>query len=278
MDTSSFDFHYSFSHARSRPLVIDINTYKPRRRHSFGSPRQHSPTYHWGDYRFDWFPRPRRRRCSSPIRTVNSWQRQRQCERIPPVIMQQTVGQRPTPSLAHSVLENICCEAQRCRTIVAHLGKLRRYLSRADYVVAYATFKEIEKLRGALMELVDLFQIYRLRLQLILYYVDVAIKSVSFTLLRMDLCLNERRLPPDTQWREICHSLYAELRTMSIQSRFAMYLQFFSMMNAALSGYVACYFAAILWQLISQVCLVRFPSGRAYTQRHIDVSPRPANQ
>lgn len=239
MDISSFDFHYSFRHARSRPLVIDIYTYKPRRRRSPESRRQYSPAYHRDDYQFDWYPRPPRKRYSSPIRTINNWQRPRQCERPPSVIMQQTVGQRLGPSLAHSVLENICCEAQRCRVIVAHLGKLRRYLSRADYVVAYATFKEIEKLRGALMELVDLFQIYRLRLQLVLYYVDVAIKSVSFTLLRMDLCLNERRLPPDTQWREICHSLYAELRTMPIQSRFTMYLQFFSMMNAALSGYVA---------------------------------------
>lgn len=91
-------------------------------------------------------------------------------------------------------------EAQRADKISAHLLHVRNLIGLEFYDNISALLREIESSSRLLRDLYDLFPIYKSRVPIILYYLNVILPSLCKTLHEMVIYIDNDGLPPKARW------------------------------------------------------------------------------
>lgn len=116
-------------------------------------------------------------------------------------------------------------EAQRADTVAAHLVRIRNTLEPEFSEQIAAVFKEIESSSGLFRDLYDLFPVYRSRVPIIVYYLNVILPSYCNTLQLMTTFINNDAISIRSQWVSIYEHI-GEQGGMTLITRFAMFVEF----------------------------------------------------
>ena len=115
-------------------------------------------------------------------------------------------------------------EAQRADKVADGLLKIRTTLDLEFYDQISAVLREVETTSRLLRDLYDLFPIYRSRVPIIVYYLNVILPSLQRTLKEMKLYLEHENLPARTQWSLMSDRLNQQ-GGMTLAARFVMYVE-----------------------------------------------------
>jgi hypothetical protein len=115
-------------------------------------------------------------------------------------------------------------EAERADRAAEGLLRLRTALDLEFYDQISAVLREVESTSRLLRDLYDLFPIYRSRVPIILYYLNVILPSFQRTLKEMKVYLEHENLPPRAQWSLMSDRLNQQ-GGMTLAARFVMYVE-----------------------------------------------------
>ncbi|KAF4625426.1 hypothetical protein G7Y89_g12738 [Cudoniella acicularis] len=115
-------------------------------------------------------------------------------------------------------------EAKRADKVAAQLLSLRTDLDPEYYENISAVLKEVECSSRLLRDLYDLFPIYRTRVPVVLYYLNVILPTLCKTMRDMMIYIDNADLPTRTQWRLMTERL-GDQGGMTLAQRFAMYCE-----------------------------------------------------
>ncbi|KAG4440300.1 hypothetical protein IFR05_004207 [Cadophora sp. M221] len=114
-------------------------------------------------------------------------------------------------------------EALRADKAVVHLLRIRTVLDLEFYDHITAVLREIESASRLLRDLYDLFPIYRSRVPIIVYYLDIILPSLERTIKNMMVYIDNDVFPARTQWTLMVERL-GDQGGMSLPTRFVMYV------------------------------------------------------
>jgi hypothetical protein len=115
-------------------------------------------------------------------------------------------------------------EAERADKTAEGLIRLRTILDLEFYDQISAVLREVETTSRLLRDLYDLFPIYRSRVPIIVYYLNVILPSLQRTLKEMKLYLEHENLPARAQWSLMSDRLNQQ-GGMTLAARFVMYVE-----------------------------------------------------
>jgi hypothetical protein len=115
-------------------------------------------------------------------------------------------------------------EAQRADKVSSQLLRIRNAVGLEFYDHITAILREVESSSRLLRDLYDLFPIYRTRVPIILYYLNVVLPSLCKTLQEMMIYIDNAGLPPKAQWTLMVERLGAQ-GGMSLAARFVMFVE-----------------------------------------------------
>jgi hypothetical protein len=127
-------------------------------------------------------------------------------------------------------------EAQRADKISAHLLRIRNLVGLEFYDHISAVLREIESSSRLLRDLYDLFPIYRSRVPIILYYLNVILPSLCKTLQEMMVYIDNDVLPPKARWT-LMNERLRDHGGMSLAARFVMFVDLLIQLVRLLSKY-----------------------------------------
>ncbi|KAH7330177.1 hypothetical protein BKA65DRAFT_565289 [Rhexocercosporidium sp. MPI-PUGE-AT-0058] len=110
-------------------------------------------------------------------------------------------------------------EALRADKAVVELLRIRRELELEFYDHITAVLREIESTSRLLRDLYDLFPIYRSRVPIIIYYLDIILPSLERTIKNMMVYIDNDAFPARTQWTLMVERL-GDQGGMSLPTRF----------------------------------------------------------
>ncbi|KAG9232908.1 hypothetical protein BJ875DRAFT_379717 [Amylocarpus encephaloides] len=114
-------------------------------------------------------------------------------------------------------------EARRADKISARLLVIRTELDEF-YGNITAVLKEVESSSRLLRDLYDLFPIYRSRVAMVLYYLNVILPTMSRTMRDMTIYIDNDELPTGLQWT-LMYQRIGDQGGMNLAQRFAMYCE-----------------------------------------------------
>jgi len=114
-------------------------------------------------------------------------------------------------------------EARRADKVAAILLALRTALPEY-YENISAVLKEVESASRLLRDLYDLFPIYRSRVPVVLYYLNVILPTFQKTMRDMLIYIDNGDLPARTQWTLMSQRL-SDQGGMTLAQRFVMYCE-----------------------------------------------------
>ncbi|KAL5313913.1 hypothetical protein ACEPPN_018336 [Leptodophora sp. 'Broadleaf-Isolate-01'] len=114
-------------------------------------------------------------------------------------------------------------EALRADKAVVQLLRIRTVLDLEFYDHITAVLREIESASRLLRDLYDLFPIYRSRVPIIIYYLDIILPSLERTIKNMMAYIDNDAFPARTQWTLMVERL-GDQGGMSLPTRFVIYL------------------------------------------------------
>jgi hypothetical protein len=114
-------------------------------------------------------------------------------------------------------------EAQRADKVAAHLVRIRNTLGLEFYDHITAVLREIESCSRLLRDLYDLFPIYRTRVPMIIYYLNVILPCLSTSLHDMMKYVDNGALPSRIQWTRMYERLGDQ--GMTLAARFSMFVE-----------------------------------------------------
>ena len=115
-------------------------------------------------------------------------------------------------------------EAERADKTAEGLTRLRAILDLEFYDQISAVLREVESTSRLLRDLYDLFPIYRSRVPIIVYYLNVILPSLQRTLKEMKLYLEHENLPARAQWSLMADRINQQ-GGMTLAARFVMYVE-----------------------------------------------------
>lgn len=115
-------------------------------------------------------------------------------------------------------------EAQRADKVAVQLVRIRREIDPEFYDHITAVLREVESSSRLLRDLYDLFPIYKSRVPIILYYLNVILPSLCRTMKDMMLYLEHDQLSPRTQWT-LMYERLGDQGGMSLAARFVMFVE-----------------------------------------------------
>lgn len=115
-------------------------------------------------------------------------------------------------------------EAQRADKAAVQLLRIRTELGLEFYDHITAVLREIESASRLLRDLYDLFPIYRSRVPIIVYYLNIILPSLCKTIQQMMIYIDNDAFPPHTQWTSMYERL-GEQGGMTLATRFVMYVE-----------------------------------------------------
>ncbi|KAN0117205.1 hypothetical protein V8E51_003182 [Hyaloscypha variabilis] len=157
-------------------------------------------------------------------------------------------------------------EAERADKTAEGLIRLRTILDLEFYDQISAVLREVETTSRLLRDLYDLFPIYRSRVPIIVYYLNVILPSLQRTLKEMKLYLEHENLPARTQWSLMSDRLNQQ-GGMTLAARFVMYVELLVQLVRLLSR-------SPLYDPTS-LELLRLRHLRLRTLQHISAPPGP---
>ncbi|CZR62032.1 uncharacterized protein PAC_11929 [Phialocephala subalpina] len=116
-------------------------------------------------------------------------------------------------------------EAQRADKVAAHLVRIRNTLTTEFFEHITAVLKEIESSSRLLRDLYDLFPIYRSRVPMIVYYLNIILPSYCKTLQQMTVYVDNDGLSARSQW-VLMYERMGEQGGMTLAARFVMFVDF----------------------------------------------------
>lgn len=114
-------------------------------------------------------------------------------------------------------------EAQRADKAAVQLLRIRASVELDFYDHITAVLKQVESASRLLRDLYDLFPIYRSRVPIIVYYLNIILPSFCTTIQKMMAYIDNDALPARTQWT-LMHQTLSEQGEMSLAARFVMYV------------------------------------------------------
>lgn len=127
-------------------------------------------------------------------------------------------------------------EAQRADKVAAQLLRIRNAVGLEFYENITAILREVESSSRLLRDLYDLFPIYRSRVPIIIYYLNIVLPSLCKTLQEMMIYIDNAGLPPKAQWTLMVERLGAA-GGMSLAARMVMYVSMLIQLIQLLSKY-----------------------------------------
>lgn len=123
-------------------------------------------------------------------------------------------------------MEELGCwrEAQRADKVAGGLLRIRTILDLEFYDQISAVLREVESTSRLLRDLYDLFPIYRSRVPIIVYYLNVTLPSLCRTMKEMMLYIDHENLPARAQWTLMSERLN-EQGGMTLAARFVMFVE-----------------------------------------------------
>ncbi|TVY46216.1 hypothetical protein LOCC1_G002527 [Lachnellula occidentalis] len=115
-------------------------------------------------------------------------------------------------------------EAQRADKVAVFLLALRTALKPEYYENISAVLKEVESASRLLRDLYDLFPIYRTRVPVVIYYLNIILPTFQKTMRDMLIYIDNGELPARTQWTLMSQRLSDQGGT-TLAQRFAMYCE-----------------------------------------------------
>jgi hypothetical protein len=115
-------------------------------------------------------------------------------------------------------------EARRADKVASILLAIRTALDPEYYENISAVLKEVESASRLLRDLYDLFPIYRTRVPVVIYYLNVVLPTFQKTMRDMLIYIENEDLPPRTQWSLMSQRL-ADQGGMTLAQRFVMYCE-----------------------------------------------------
>lgn len=115
-------------------------------------------------------------------------------------------------------------EAERADRAAEGLLRLRTVLDLEFYDQISEVLREVESTSRLLRDLYDLFPIYRSRVPIVLYYLNVVLPSFQRTLKEMKVYLEHENLPARAQWTLMSDRLNQQ-GGMTLAARFVMYVE-----------------------------------------------------
>lgn len=149
-------------------------------------------------------------------------------------------------------------EAKRADKVSELLVKIRTKLDVEFFDHITAVLREVETASRLLRDLYDLFPIYKSRVSIIMYYLNIVLPSLMRTMRDMMVYIDNDALPPKTQWTLMVERL-GEQGGMTLAARFVMYVEALIQMVRLLSR------CGISTSAIGQ--LLRLTPGLHYTIR-----------
>ena len=116
-------------------------------------------------------------------------------------------------------------EAARADKVAAHLSRIRHDLSEEYFERITAVLREVESSSRLLRDFHDLFPIYRSRVPIVLYYLQVILPCYCKTLRDMVIYLDNSELNPRRQW-VLMNERLNDQGGMTLPQRFVMYIDF----------------------------------------------------
>lgn len=132
-------------------------------------------------------------------------------------------------------------EAQRADKVAGELLRIRDTLGLEFYDHITAVLREIESSSRLLRDLYDLCPIYRSRVPVIIYYLNVILPSLCKTLRDMMIYVDNTSLPVRTQWT-LMYERMGEQGGMTLATRHVMYNDFLIQLIRLLSRYEELFF------------------------------------
>jgi hypothetical protein len=130
-------------------------------------------------------------------------------------------------------------EAQRADKVAEGLLRIRTTLDLEFYDQISAVLKEVESTSRLLRDLYDLFPIYRSRVPIIVYYLNVILPSLCRTMKEMMLYLEHESLPARAQWTLMSDRLEQQ-GSMTLAARFVLYVELLIQLVRLLSRCAEC--------------------------------------
>lgn len=115
-------------------------------------------------------------------------------------------------------------EAQRADKVAVILLDLRTALKPEYYENISAVLKEIESASRLLRDLYDLFPIYRARVPVVIYYLNIILPTFQKTMRDMLIYIDNGELPARTRWTLMSQRLSDQGGT-TLAQRFVMYCE-----------------------------------------------------
>ncbi len=115
-------------------------------------------------------------------------------------------------------------EAQRADKVAVHLLRIRSALGLEFYDHITAVLKEIESTSRLLRDLYDLFPIYKSRVPVIVYYLNVILPALCRTLREMNIYIDNDALPASSQW-SLMYERLGDQGGMTLAARFVMFVE-----------------------------------------------------
>lgn len=125
-------------------------------------------------------------------------------------------------------------EAQRADKVAGHLLRIRNALHLEFYDHITAVLREVESSSRLLRDLYDLFPIYRARVPIIVYYLNVILPTLCKTLRDMVIYIDNTSLPERSQWT-LMNERMGDQGGMTLAARHVMYNEFFVQLIRLLS-------------------------------------------
>ncbi|TVY20031.1 hypothetical protein LARI1_G002115 [Lachnellula arida] len=115
-------------------------------------------------------------------------------------------------------------EAQRADKVAGFLLALRTALKPEYYENISAVLKEVESASRLLRDMYDLFPIYRTRVPVVLYYLNIILPTFQKTMRDMLIYIDNGEIPARTQWTLMSQRL-SDQGGMTLAQRFVMYCE-----------------------------------------------------
>jgi hypothetical protein len=128
-------------------------------------------------------------------------------------------------------------EAQRGDKVADHLLRIRTVLEPEFYDHIDAVLREVECSSRLLRDLYDLFPIYRARVPIIVYYLNVILPSLCKTLRDMMIYIDNPSLTERSQWT-LMYERMGDQGGMTLAARHVMYNEFLIQLIRLLSRHV----------------------------------------
>ncbi|CZT05285.1 uncharacterized protein RAG0_11452 [Rhynchosporium agropyri] len=141
-------------------------------------------------------------------------------------------------------------EALRADRAGVELVRIRAELQHDFYDHITAVLRGIESTSRLLRDLYDLFPIYRSRVPMIVYYLDITLPSIEKTIKLMMAYIDNEAFPARTQWTLMVERL-GDQGGMSLPTRFVMYVDLLVQLVRLLSRHVQTFPKFVNWSIMN---------------------------